>query len=209
LRKLLLVLGLLLGGVYAYATPIPVDFLAWSGGNWQNGYPYYLTFGATAVTAVMCDDYAHSGAPGETWLANITNLGTKDLSLLRFNLLPDALTLYDEAGWLLLQTQVTNQSDWKDINYAAWHLFDSQSPVDQGIQFWLDAAATEAGKGFPGVDFFRVDILTPVDQYNPDPNSIQEFMYLVPHDPGTVPEPGTLLLLGTGAVTVFWRRRTR
>ena len=54
----------------------------------------------------MCDDWVHGGAPGDTWQANYTNLGTGNLSLLRFNQLPGALTLYDEVGWLLLQTEV-------------------------------------------------------------------------------------------------------
>ena len=68
--------------------------------------------------------------------------------------------------------------------------------------------------GFPGVDFNKVYIITPVDQYNPDPNSMQEFMY-IGNDPSSsssnspgasTPEPGTFVLLGTGAVAL-WRRK--
>jgi hypothetical protein len=62
------------------------------------------------------------------------------------------------------------------------------------------------------VDFNRVYIITPVDQYNPDPSSIQEFMY-IGNDPSSssggasqTPEPGTLLLLGTGSLA-FLRRK--
>ena len=53
----------------------------------------------------MCDDWAHGGYPGHTWQANYTNLGTHDLSQVRFNQMSTALLAYDEAGWLLLQTE--------------------------------------------------------------------------------------------------------
>ena len=126
--------------------------------------------------------------------------------------MPDALTLYEEAGWLLLETQSNGINQWKDMNYAAWHIFDPNSPLDSGAAAWLAAAEVEAGKGFPGVDFNLVDIITPVDQYNPDPHSMQEFLFIntgvgptAPHDPVT-PEPGTLVLLGTGALAVVGRK---
>jgi hypothetical protein len=62
------------------------------------------------------------------------------------------------------------------------------------------------------VDFNKVYIVTPVDQFNPDPNSIQEFMY-IGNDPSsssagsaTTPEPATFILLGTGALAVLRRK---
>ena len=173
------------GTVYAFAGPTNFTFLAYTGGNWENGYPYYITGGpASSITAVMCDDYAHGGAPGETWQANVTDLGSGNLMLTRFNKYisgPTALSslsLYDEAGWILLQTITEPTSEWKDMNYAVWHLFDSSSPLIGDSQSWLNAAAAEAKLGFPGIDFNKVYIITPTNQYNPDPNSMQEFMYI-------------------------------
>src|ERR1039458_6514534 len=50
--------------------------LGYSGGAWQNGYPYTVDIlGVPGPVQVMCDDYGHGGSIGESWLANITNLG--------------------------------------------------------------------------------------------------------------------------------------
>jgi PEP-CTERM motif len=220
MRKVLVLAVLVLGAVCSYAGSTDYTFLAYSGGNWQNGYPYYITNGpAGAITLVMCDDYAHGGNVGNTWEANITNLGSGNLNLTRFNKFvagPNALaplTLYDEAGWILLQTITTPEDMWKDMNYAVWHIFDPNSPLDQGAEGWLMAAQQEAKIGFPGVDFNKVYIITPVDQYNPDLTSMQEFLMIGqdPTDQGRnsgaqTPEPGTLVLLGTGVLAVFRRK---
>jgi hypothetical protein len=222
-RLLLLTLMLMLFGAVAYADPTEWTFLNWNGGDWTNGYPYYIqpTNGPNSlVYAVMCDDYAHGGMPGDQWEANTTILGSRNITLTRFNNLtgPDALfalRLYDEAGWILLQTQVEPFGEWKDMTYAVWHIFDPQAPLIGDAQSWITAAQEQAHVGFPGSDFNKVYILTPVNQHDPDPNSMQEFMYLGPdtssgqsnNAPGaTTPEPGTFLLFGTGVLALLRKR---
>jgi len=218
MRRLLLLAVLMCGAGYAFAGPTEFTFLAYTGGNWQNGYPYYITSGpAGQIIAVMCDDYFHGGSPGQTWEANVTDLGSDNLTLTRFNKFaagPTALTnllLYDEAGWLLLQTLVEPTGEWKDMNSAVWTIFDASAPCDTDCQSWIAAAQQEGKIGFPGVDFNKVYIITPVLQYNPDPNSMQEFMYIGEDPTGsgknqTTPEPGTLVLMATGAAALFRRR---
>jgi hypothetical protein len=216
MRKfLLLAIVLLFGAVSAYAGPIDFEFLGFTDGNWQLGYPYYITPGpASFIQAVMCDDYVHGGSVGETWLANVTDLGTDNVTLTRFGHMESALGLiyYREAGWILLETITTPSNQWMDMNEAVWHIFDPNSPIDAGGLAWLAAAQAEGRLGYPGVDFNRVYIITPVDQYNPDPNSIQEFMY-IGNDPSSsnspgasTPEPCTLVLVGTGGLA-FLRRK--
>ena len=49
----------------------------------QNGYPYTVAIsGITGSVQAMCDDYAHGGSIGESWQANIANLGLDLLSCL-------------------------------------------------------------------------------------------------------------------------------
>ena len=230
MRKFLLLAILLGGTVYAFAgsadsdsNPVEVTFLAWNNGQWQNGYPYYITESngpIGAITAVMCDDYFHGGQPGDQWEANITQLGSGNITLARFNNIvqgPTALSpllLYDEAGWLLLQTQVEPTNQWQPINYAVWDIFDpSQTPCNQQCQFWLAQAQQAARDRFPGSDFNRVYIITPTDQHDPHPDGPQEFLalgtdsgLLSPSGQPATPEPGTLLLLGGGVLAVCGRK---
>lgn len=221
MRRLVVLLAMFMcGAVCAWAGPTEWTFVDWNGGNWQNGYPYYIepTDGPNGqIYAVMCDDYFHGGAPGDQWEANTTNLGSENLSQVRFNNIagPNALyplELYDEAGWILLQTQVEQTSQWQAMNSAVWTIFDASAPCNSSCQGWITAAQQEAQIGFPGVPFDKVYILTPVDQHDPDPNSMQEFMYIGAASSGdgaasgTTPEPGTFLLVGTGALALFRRK---
>jgi hypothetical protein len=70
---------------------------------------------------------------------------------------------------------------------------------------WLEAAQHEAEIGFPHVPFDHVSIITPVDQYDPNLQNPQEFLTIDSRLQST-PEPGTLLLLGTGLVGL-WKRK--
>src|SRR6516162_1270471 len=118
MKKLIFVIELLLATGMAYAGSVPINFLGFQQGGWQEGYPYFASINGGPVVDVMCDDYAHGGAPGQSWLANFTELGTGNTTLLRFNQMNGALTLYDEAGWILLQTLKTPQNQWTDMNSA-------------------------------------------------------------------------------------------
>jgi len=217
MRRLLVLAVVLCGAAYAYAGPIEFEFLSWNDGNWQNGYPYQIVEvgGSDSVLNVMCDDYIHGGQPGDQWEANITDLGTGNITLTRFNTLPGttslyALGLYDAAGWILLETEDEQQSQWREMNDAVWTIFDPSAPCDSTCQAWISAARS-AIRGLPQNYFNDVYIVTPVDQHDPDPNSIQEFMYIGENstagaDDQTTPEPGTLILMGTGLLAVFGRR---
>jgi PEP-CTERM motif len=230
MRRFLVLALLFCGAAYAYAGssdssgPVEFTFLQWNGGNWQNGYPYYIepTNGPVGdIFAVMCDDYFHGGQPGDQWMANITDLGSGNISLARFNNLSGInalypLMLYDESGWLLLQTQVEPTSEWLPINQAVWNIFDPSAPCNSTCEAWITAAINSI-KGLPQSYFDSIYIVTPVNQHDPDPNGIQEFMYIGAASSGSggdpapqsTPEPGTFLLMGTGLLALFGRKLGR
>jgi hypothetical protein len=183
----------------AFADTVDVRFAGF-GGQSQNGmyiYPYNLTIDNGPEIAMICDDFLHQSNIGDTWQANRTNLGIGNLSDTRFN----NLTEYQEAGFLLMQINDSNQNEWGNINFAIWKIFDPNLDMGEvppgtfGPTYWLDLAQNA---NLSSIDFSGVEIVTPTSQYSE--NGDQEFMYLTP-------EPGTLLLIGSGLIGLFSQRR--
>jgi hypothetical protein len=107
IRRILLA-GLLLLGEIAFASPVTISLVSFDG-PYVSGiptYPYTLQYTGSAPFWGMCDDYYHDGAPGDIWQANLTNLGSGNLTYLRFA--SAGLPAYQEAAWILLQTEVTS-----------------------------------------------------------------------------------------------------
>jgi PEP-CTERM motif len=200
LRKLIVLLGLFLTAAACFAAPVTIVFTSFPPQGWQAGYPYTVAVNGVPGISVMCDDWEHGGLPGQTWQANYTDLGTGNLSLVRFNQVPNAATFYYEAGWLLLQTQSTPSTQWTDINIAVWYNFDNSTPLTVGAQNWLNLAQQEANAGFPGVNFHSVAIYTPLNQYDPNMDGPQELMTIVP-------EPTSLVLMASGLAGLLARKK--
>lgn len=197
MKQPLLFASLLLWAASACASPVTIHLLSFDG-PLVNGipiYPYTLLIGGGAPFFGMCDDYYHDGTPGDKWQANLTNLGTGDLSMVRFA--SSGLAAYQEAAWILFQTEVTAPTEWPNINYAVWHIFNPSLPIGPQAQTWIVRAQLAAEKHFPSMDFNLVMIGTPVDIAAPETGD-QEYIWIERSTP--VPESGSLILLGSGAM---------
>jgi PEP-CTERM motif len=175
-----------------------------------------------------CVDFFHDAYLGTTWTAYQTNLGSllANQSLLAYTrqgsdglyTVTEALKLYQEVAWLSDQMPVnpganSNTVALTDaIQTAMWAIADNRpnnaftslneyygplnvptnNPYD--TQYWINQAGQQyAAQGANYYDKFY--ILTDVQTIR-NGGGVQEFVY------SSTPEPGTLMLFGSGAASL-------
>ena len=203
----------------AQADPITLS-LTGTGSNSYGGYavyPYYFTVGSTTGVPLLCDDFGNVISTGDSWSAAVNTFSTLSGTLFASKF-SDYTTRYEEAGWLFLQLGPNpSASKAAAINWAIWGLFDTAlvctngnctgdalSYYNSGAATWAAdalAAITATGSGaLPANYFSNLVIYTP-----PTGSKAQEMI-----GGGPVPEPSTVLLIGSGLVIVGgYMRRVR
>jgi hypothetical protein len=203
----------------AYADNVNMYFVS-ADGNSSFGeyvYPYYVQVDGGAVTNMMCDTLNRNVGPGDSWTANgilVADLNSNNVQNLFYG--PNGeghgsadLNTYLAAAYLYNQAVLAladNNSDALGLNnWATWNLFD---PTD--VAAHLDPATLLIVQGLDSTALAAVLNQQPGDLafahgtyiYTPTDGVGQEFF-------GPTPEPGTLLMLGSGALGMvgFIRRK--
>ncbi len=160
-------------------------------GNLAGGYyayPYNFSIdGSAAYTPMMCLSFNNDIYLGESWTADIYSIPAADA--LAGN---DSYAL---AAWLL-NDEAVNPSNVALDQLAAWGLFADNVPDASNAQL----AAAEAGVATEPASFYdRFQILVPEPGTQSEGGLPQTF---VEDPPPAVPEPGSLLLLGSGLLVL-------
>lgn len=195
-----LLLGLLFSVPAAFASDIVTVHYDGAGGNSLGGYlvyPYHVDINGGPIITVSCDDFYGKINDGDTWSAYRTALSSGDLSNTRFH---DPV-LYAEMRYLAYQyTQTQDPVTWGEINWAIWEM------AAPGLQYGWDPSIQQ--------DINNL-IATAEQNYAAVPSWVDLIIYTptnMPHQQEIIevatPEPGTMMLLGTG-IMGLWAQRKR
>ena len=167
------------------------------GGNSAGGvytYPYYFSINGGKPVALICDSYDNEVVVGETWTAYKSSL------LSGKGMFGNELLDYKAAG-LIFKSILDGKLNVNVGNYAIWGLFSTkvwsnsffESSGAEGIEkAYLTCARTAPNSAFNGLFLY-----TPIPGTQSWGGTAQEYIGYSP-----VPEPGSLVLFGTGLISL-------
>jgi hypothetical protein len=160
------------------------------------GYPYYVSInGSSTYTPLMCDSFDNNVHLGQTWNATAKPF----LQGISSSMFGSAMTLDYKAAGLIFKSMLGGHMTTTAAQWAIWGLFSTNASSDAYFvaknfgsidATYLALAATASNSAFKGLVLY-----TPT---NGKPGlGPQEYIGY-----STVPEPGTLTMMGTGLISL-------